>query len=446
MGTKRSLAATLGAVLGLWLGFGPIATAQGTMPPPSVQYMQYGPPMAPTNPVTPAGYTYPETERPSQPALSGIMPVGGPGATGMSVPSVALPRQPMPSRMTSQAGTHGPAAYSGGPILRGPGAGDLFTTDFHPAPGPIPTELNMYAHPPYTIAAPDILILDALRLIPRPPYRIEPMEVLMIHVSDTLPNQPITGQYIVSPEGTVNLGFGYGAVRVGGMTVDQAEAAIRQHLGSVLKTPRVTVALVQFRGLQQIRGEHLVRPDGTISLGAYGSVFVAGMTLGQAKTVIEQYLSQYLLNPQISIDVYAYNSKKYYVILDGGGFGQQVFALPSMGNETVLSAISMVQGISPVSSKRRIWLARPAPAGHGCAQVLPIDWRAITEGGITTTNYQVFPGDRIYVSANRLIAFDNWLSMLLAPVERVFGITLLGSSTVNSIRSGGSGTGTFIVP
>src|SRR5262249_6899553 len=159
----------------------------------------------------------------------------------------------------------------------------------------------MTSHPPYTIAPPDILVIDAFRLIPKPPYRIEALEVLLVNVSDTLPNQPITGQYVVSPEGTINLGFTYGTVRVGGLTLDEAQKAIREHLGNILRAPQVTVALAQFRGLQQVRGEHLIRPDGTISLGTYGAVYVAGLTLGQAKCVIEKHLSEYLLNPQVSV-------------------------------------------------------------------------------------------------------------------------------------------------
>ena len=81
---------------------------------------------------------------------------------------------------------------------------------------------------------------------------------------------------------------------------------------------------------------------------------------------------------QVAVDVLAYNSKVYFVIFDGGGFGQQVFRLPATGNETVLDAVSLVQGLAPISSKRRIWLARPAPANSGCSQILPVDWNAIT--------------------------------------------------------------------
>ena len=61
--------------------------------------------------------------------------------------------------------------------------------------------------------------------------------------------------------------------------------------------------------------------------------------------------------------------------------------------------------------------------------------------GVTQTNYQVLPGDRLYVQAQKLISIDNALAKVLAPVERMFGIVLLGSSTVNNVngRFGNSG-------
>lgn len=295
--------------------------------------------------------------------------------------------------------------------------------------GPCPTEIHRVSLPPYKVAPPDILFIDLVRMVPRPPYRVEPLETLVITVTDTLPGQPITGPFVITPEGTVNLGYSYGSVFVAGRTIAEVQEIIRNHLTRALRNPQVTVALAQFRGFQAVRGEHLVRPDGTISLGVYGSVYVAGLSLGQAKCVIEKHLSEYFLNPQISVDVFAYNSRSIYVIIDGGHLGQQVIPIPSTGNETVLDAISKVQGLAPVSSKRRIWVARPAPEQLGCNQILPVDWRAITEAGSTATNYQLFPGDRVYVAANPIIAADNWLSIVLAPVERILGVTFLATET-----------------
>jgi polysaccharide biosynthesis/export protein len=360
------------------------------------------------------------------------------GASGCTTPGPETFRGQKPDTLPAPRTNNGalPDMNGQGKPVPGPLPGALDDHDMpvRPATGPLPTELNMSSHPPYTVAPPDLLLIDAIRLVPRPPYRLEPLEVLLLNVTDTLPNQPISGPYIITPEGTINLGFNYGSVRVIGMTLDQVQAALVRHLGQILKSPQVTVALAQFRGMQQIRGEHLVRPDGTISLGSYGCVYVAGMTIGQVKKALEMHLSQYLLNPQLSVDVGSYNSKKYYIIFDGGGFGQQVYELPSTGNETVLSAIAKVQGLPPVSSKKKIWVARPAPCGHGCDQVLPVNWRAITEGGSTCTNYQLFPGDRIFVHANCLIEIDNYMSQVFAPIERVLGLTFLTSATIQSVR------------
>ena len=77
--------------------------------------------------------------------------------------------------------------------------------------------------------------------------------------------------------------------------------------------------------------------------------------------------------PQVSVDVFAYNSRKIYIIADGAGYGQQVIALPATGGETVLDAISRVQGLPAVASLKKIWVARPSPAGHPCSTVLPVD-------------------------------------------------------------------------
>jgi polysaccharide export outer membrane protein len=161
------------------------------------------------------------------------------------------------------------------------------------------------------------------------------------------------------------------------------------------------------------------------------------LTLEMAKAAVEAQLSKFLYRPEVSLDIGVYNSKVYYVISDGAGSGEQVVKLASTGNETVLDAISNVGGLSQVASKRRIWVARPAPAGCGTDQILPVDWVNITQRGETATNYQVLPGDRLYVMAQPAITFDNYLAKFYAPIERTFGIILLSSSTIQEVRNPG---------
>jgi len=306
----------------------------------------------------------------------------------------------------------------------------------------LPKELNKVTMPPYTVEAPDILLIDAQRLIPLPPYKVEPLDVLYVYAPKSYDTDKINGPYPVDPDGTINLGVTYGgSLRVNDLTVTEIEKLVVERLKKTLKPEEAiaTVSLAQSRGVQQIRGEHLVQPDGTVSLGLYGSVYVAGMSKPQIKQAIEAHLGRFIYRPEVSVDVSAFNSKYYYVITDFAGNGEQVVRIPSTGNETVLDAISFIGGLSSSSSKR-IWVARPAPAGTG-DQILPVDWRGITRRGTTSTNYQILPGDRVFVMGAPLAKVDTTLGRVTAPLERVLGTTLFGYTTARTIQTGGLGLG-----
>lgn len=304
-----------------------------------------------------------------------------------------------------------------------------------PPPPTAPHELALTPLPTYVIEPPDILLIDAIRLVPRPPYRIAPLDAILINAQGLLPEEPIRGYFSVSPDGTVNLGFSYGSVQVAGMTLEEAQQAIEAQLKqSRIKNPQARVSLGQMGGIQLIRGEHLVRPDGSIGLGIYGNLQVGGLTLDQARWLIERYLSRFFLNPEISVDVNAYNSKYYYVIADGAGYGQQILRFPVTGKETVLDAVSQIYGLPLVSSKHKIWVSRPNVAKPCGQDILPVDWVCLTEGGASSTNYQLAPGDRVYIQSQELIRTNNALAKMFAPIERVLGLTLLGASTVQSVQ------------
>lgn len=306
---------------------------------------------------------------------------------------------------------------------------------------PVPRELNKVSLPPYVIETPDILIIEATRLIPLPPYRVEPLDVLYVSARNVFETDPINGLYPVDPDGTINLGPAYGGtVRVVDLTTEEIQRAIQAKVRSVAPAGNVTVSLAQSRGAQQVSGQHIVRPDGTVSLGSYGSVYVAGMTIAQAKQAVEAHLSRYLYRPEVNIDVYAFNSKFYYVITDFAGAGEQVVRLPHVGNETVLDAVANIGGLSAVSSKK-IWVARPAPTDCAADQILPVDWCGITQRGQVKTNYQLLPGDRVYILSQPLTKIDTYLARVYAPIQRSMSFAIYGATTYDVIRNAGRGGG-----
>ena len=306
----------------------------------------------------------------------------------------------------------------------------------------VPRELRKTALPEYRVEPPDVLLIEAVNNLRPAQSPILAGEPLFIQVGGTIPITPgapkvkqqfktIDGTYVIGTDGYVNLGPEYGQVLCAGQPLNEIQRRIDTHLRQILKTPQVLVTLPKPSTKQLVAGPHLVRMDGTVGLGVYGSVFVAGMTLTETKLAVERHLSAHLHAPEVSVDVLEYRSKMYYVIADGGGAGERVYRLPSTGNETVLDAVAQINGLPSVANKGKIWVARPSPDCFGPDQVLTVDWDAIARGARTCTNYQLLPGDRLYVQADPFIRFDTNLSRITAPIERLLGIALLGRIYTN---------------
>jgi len=296
----------------------------------------------------------------------------------------------------------------------------------------LPHELAMQPLPDYRIEPPDVIQIEMLKLIPLPPYRAEVFDVLQIR-ANALPDQPIDNYYMVDAEGKINLGPIYGSVRVAGMTIDEIRTALNQWLRPTLRDPSASVQLARSAGgAQPVTGQYLVAPDGTVNLRMYGRVNVAGKTIAEARLAIEKQLATRLKSPEVSVDVVAYNSKVYYVISQGAGLGDSVRRLPITGKETVLDAISQINGLSAVSSKN-VWIARPSASDSEKGKLLRVDWAAITARGATATNYQILPGDRVFIGEDPLVTRTNLLAKKAAPVERMMEIIGLTTSTLSGL-------------
>lgn len=298
-------------------------------------------------------------------------------------------------------------------------------------PGPVAREQEMMTLSTYVIEPPDILLIDAQRLTPKEPYRIESLDYLDVRVDGTLPNQPINEKLAVEPSGHIDLGAGYGKVLVAGLTIDEAKQTVETHLGRIFRNPSVAMSVILASGQQQLQGEKIVASDGRVYLGTFGSVYIAGMTKSEATEAIKKQLSNFVQDPIISVDVSAYNSKVYYIISEGAGAGDVYRRLPITGNETVMLALSQIGGLNRNNSTH-IWIARPSPSG--CNQILEVNWQDITRNGRSETNYQLLPGDRIFVEEDRMLGLQNTLATITQPFESLMGFSLLGANTAANIQ------------
>jgi polysaccharide biosynthesis/export protein len=234
-----------------------------------------------------------------------------------------------------------------------------------------------------------------------PDYVLEPPDLVLVEVLEALPGRPISGERLVRPDGKISLGF-YGDVYVAGLTMAEVKEKIILHLRKFLTDEALG----------------LIETDDTT---------------GEPK-IDEKTNKPKLIEPKDSAtvfcDVTAYNSKNYYVLGDVLITGK----LPITGNETVLDAINFAGGLMPTAAPANIRLVRPAPPGACCEQVLPVNISAITSGGDPTTNYQIMPNDRLIVYRDPIVRLTVFVDRLAAPFQTVLGTILQYSFTARSVK------------
>jgi polysaccharide export outer membrane protein len=187
----------------------------------------------------------------------------------------------------------------------------------------------------------------------QPPTRVKPGDTLIIEVLQALPGRPISGTRFVRPDGTISLGF-YGDLDVAGLNRYEIKAKLVEHLRSYISDDflglwkldegnpenpdddkqvpvepkdahcvfvddslidssppssslatadgapkvkpgdRLLIEVLKAIQGRPISGLHTVRPDGTISLGFYGDVQVAGLTRREIKEKVVHHLLKFL--------------------------------------------------------------------------------------------------------------------------------------------------------
>jgi polysaccharide biosynthesis/export protein len=143
----------------------------------------------------------------------------------------------------------------------------------------------------------------------------------------------------------------------------------------------------------RLPGDQPVLPDGTISLGRYGRPVVAGRSIEEIEAIVGALVKgKNGGTPPVSVRLVSRQSKVFYVLGEVNAPG----AFPLSGRETVLDGIIAAGGMTDRASRKDIVLTRPTRPNE-CRIVLPVCYREIVQLGDTTTNYQLAPGDRIFV-------------------------------------------------
>jgi polysaccharide export outer membrane protein len=133
-----------------------------------------------------------------------------------------------------------------------------------------------------------------------------------------------------------------------------------------------------------------VLPDGKISFPLIGEVTAGGKTLGQLKKELENKLTRFVPDVNLSVVVTQINSMIVYVV--GRVNKPGMFALNT--NVNVLQALAMAGGLNPFAKRGKIKIFREAATG---TQIYPFDYDDVTKGEALQQNIRLKRGDVVVV-------------------------------------------------
>ena len=247
------------------------------------------------------------------------------------------------------------------------------------------------------------------------PLVVDAPDLVQVEVLEALPGRPISGERLVRPDGTISLGF-YGTVQVRGLTLPQVKVAVIKQLRKFLGDDVLGLRFDPPPHQGAMAPPELPEPANPFDLdekpGGARKKAPTGPGVGMEEG------RPRLVHPEDStrvfVEITAYNSTPYYVTGDVVVPGK----LPTTGKETVLDALQHAGGLLPTAEPRDIRLVRPARGGKP-SRVYNIDLEAIQDKGDVRTNYQLFPGDRLVIGRNEVVKKTVEIDRLNAPIQAI---------------------------
>jgi polysaccharide biosynthesis/export protein len=76
---------------------------------------------------------------------------------------------------------------------------------------------------------------------------------------------------------------------------------------------------------------------------------------------------------------------------------ERAMRTPLVGSVCILDAVEALKRSPRDLARMDLWIVRRAESGK--LSVLRVDWAAITQSGMTSTNYEMLAGDRLFLQA-----------------------------------------------
>ena len=155
----------------------------------------------------------------------------------------------------------------------------------------------------------------------------------------------------------------------------------------------------------------VVRPDGNVSFPLVGEIHAEGMTVSQFTDVLQQGLSRYVVDPDVSVKISKLGRVRVYVF----GEVRKPGAVELDKGHTVIDAIGAAQGFTRDTAKKKIFLIHQDQP----KSLIPINLNNMLKTGDMSQNVTLREGDILYLTKNHRIDFARDIAPIFSSIYMI---------------------------
>ena len=144
---------------------------------------------------------------------------------------------------------------------------------------------------------------------------------------------------------------------------------------------------------------YIVRPDGIFSMPLIGDIYVKGKTTFAATNEIVEKLSEYLLEPMVTINVVKAGTTRGYVL--GEVKRQGLYELPK--SHKLVDALGVAAGFTEYSNKKSVFVVRNGERNA----LLKVNVNKLLKSKHEGDNIVLNDGDCVYLTSNNKVDFGQ---------------------------------------
>lgn len=166
----------------------------------------------------------------------------------------------------------------------------------------------------------------------------------------------------------------------------------------------------------EVSGQFIINNEGNIQYEFVGDLKVDGLTKEEVKKILTEKLSEFIIDPEITVKIVGYNSKIIYVVGEVGRPGKIY-----MQGDTMTVHEALVEAGLPLLSAKTNAGRVITPSNRGTPLIRKVNVEKLLYHGDLRENLVMQPGDTLYVPPTFLAKTMRVIQPVASPIGTAAG-------------------------